>query len=158
MWVWMEILLLLAIVLFFPKRPSPSLYDRNYLYLFLFFGFRKISLAVVLFAAAQFIQFRVERKRGIRGNGRLQKGRNFLLLGTLFFLTAEYSGIIWCQNGWGDFWHWSGGFFQSTLIVLYLMLALHLPGKGRHSEGIRSLVGGMSAFLMLTLIIIRHLE
>lgn len=157
MWVWMEILLLLTIALFFPKRPSPALYDRTYLYLYLFFGLRKIALSALSFAAAQFIQFRVERKRGVRGKSRFQKGRNFLLLGTLIFLMAEYSGIIWCQNGWGDFWHWNGGFFQSTVIVLYLMLTLHLPGKGRQSEGIRSLIGGMSACLMLTLMILRHL-
>lgn len=157
MWVWMEIIILFGITLFFTKTPSLFLYDHDYLYILLFFGFRVVALAVMLFSTAQFIQFRVERKRGISKNGRLHKGRNFLVLSAIIFIVAEYVGIIWCQNGWGDFWRWSEGFFQSTLIVLYLMVAFHIPGRNYRAESIRSLIGSMSGFVMLTLIIIRSL-
>jgi hypothetical protein len=85
------------------------------------------------------------------------QGRNYLVLGAVFFLSAEYVGIIWCQNGWGDFWMWSQNFLQSTLIVLYLMLALHIPGKSRKSEHIRSVIGGLSGYFMLTLTLLRYI-
>ena len=154
-WVWSEILLLLTITLFSEKSTSPSVYNHNDLYIVLFHGFRIVTLSVMLFSSALFIQFRVDQNRGIPANDRYHKGRNFLLLGSILFLAAEYVGIIWCQNGWGDFWRWSEGFFQSTLIVLYLMLAFHVPGKNHRSENIRSLLGSMSGFFVLGMILIR---
>ena len=156
-WVWLEILLLLFITLFSEKNASPAVYDHNDLYIVMFHGLRIVTLSVMLFSSALFIQFRVDRKRGGSSNRTAHKGRNFLLLGALLFLAAEYVGILWCQNGWGDFWHWSAGFFHSTLIVLYLMLAFHVPGKNYRAESIRSLLGGMSGFFVLSMILIRSL-
>jgi ABC-type transport system involved in cytochrome c biogenesis permease subunit len=156
-WVWLEILLLLFIILFSAKRVSPAVYDHNYLYIMLFHCLRIIALSVMLFSSALFIQVRVERKRGVSANGTSHKGRNFLVLGAVLFLAAEYVGIIWSQNGWGDFWHWNAGFFQSTLIVLYLMLVFHLPGKNNRAEGIRSVLGVMSGFFVLVMILIRSM-
>jgi ABC-type transport system involved in cytochrome c biogenesis permease subunit len=156
-WVWMEILLLLFITLFSTKSPSPPVYDHNDLYIVLFHGLRILTLSVMLFSSALFIQVRVDRKKGIVANGTSHKGRNFLVLGAVLFLAAEYVGIIWSQSGWGDFWHWNAGFFQSTLIVLYLMLVFHVPGKNYRAEGIRSLLGGMSGFFVLGMILIRSM-
>jgi hypothetical protein len=156
-WVWLEILLLLFIILFSAKNASPPVYDHNDLYIVLFHGLRIITLSVMLFSSALYIQVRVERKRGVSANKTSHKGRNFLVLGAVLFLAAEYVGIIWCQNGWGDFWHWSAGFFQSTLIVLYLMLVFHVPGKNYRAEGIRSLLGGTSGFFVLGMILIRSM-
>jgi len=153
--VWLEILLLLLITLFSDKSASHDVYDHDNLYIALFHGLRIVTLSVMLFSSALFIQFRVERKRGVPANGTSHKGRNFLLLGAVIFLSAEYVGIIWCQSGWGDFWHWSAGFFQSTLIVLYLMLTFHVPGKTHRAENIRSLLGGMSGFFVLGMMLIR---
>lgn len=156
-WVWLEILLLLSITLFCAKSPSPAVYDHNDLYIVLFHGLRIITLSVMLFSSALFIHGRVARKRGAPANGTSHKGRNFLVLAAVLFLVAEYVGIIWSQNGWGDFWHWNAGFFQSTLIVLYLMLVFHVPGKNHRAEGIRSLLGCMSGFFVLGMILIRSL-
>lgn len=156
-WVWLKILLLLFITLFFSKNASPANYSHHYIYIILFHGLRIITLSVVFFSSALFIQARIVRKQEGSANEISHKGRNFLLLGTVFFLTSEYVGIIWCQNGWGDFWHWSAGFFQSTLIVLYLMIALHVPGKSSKSERIRELLGSISGFFILSLILIRSL-
>ena len=156
-WVWLEILLLLFIILFSTKSASPAVYDHNYLYIVLFHGLRIITLSVMLFSSALFIQVRVERKRGVSANGTSHKGRNFLVLGAVLFLAAEYVGILWSQNGWGDFWHWNAGFFQSTLIVLYLMLVFHVPGKNARTENIRSLLGCMSGLFVLGMILIRSL-
>lgn len=157
LWVWLEILLLLSITLFSAKEASANVYDHNDLYIVLFHGLRIITLSVILFGSAQFIQFRMDKKRGIPANKRFHKGRNFLVLGAVFFLASEYVGILWCQNGWGDFWRWSSGFFQSTLIALYLMLALHIPGKNYRSEGVRSLLGCMSGFFVTFMFLIRSM-
>jgi ABC-type transport system involved in cytochrome c biogenesis permease subunit len=156
-WVWLEILLLLFIILFSAKNESPPVYDHNDLFIVLFHGLRIITLSVMLFSSALFIHARVERKRGAPANGTSHKGRNFLVLAAVLFLAAEYVGIIWSQNGWGDFWHWNAGFFQSTLIVLYLMLVFHVPGKNHRAEVIRSLLGCMSGFFALGMIIIRSM-
>jgi len=156
-WVLLEILFLLSVTLFFPKTASPSVYDHDNIYILFFFFFRIISLGTILFSSAQFIQFRREPQKGKYKNNLLQQGRNFLLLGTLLFLISEYAGIIWCQNGWGDFWHWNAGFFQSALIVFYLMIFFHIPpDSNKKSEGIRSVIGGMSGLFMAVCIILRH--
>ena len=157
MWAMVEILCILIITLFFPKTASPFVYDHDNIYILLFFGFRLGALSVTLFSSAQFIRFRWKLKKNQRDYDLLRKGRNFLLLGTVLFLVSEYAGIIWCQNGWGDFWHWNSGFFQSTLIVLYLMLFCHIPGKNYRSDIIRSAIGGLSGLFMLTCFLIKHL-
>jgi hypothetical protein len=76
----------------------------------------------------------------------------------VFFLCSEYSGMIWCQKGWGDFWHWSATFFQSTLIILCLMFAFHIPGKNHRSDDIRSVIGAVTALVMLTIQVTKGLS
>jgi hypothetical protein len=156
-WVYLEILILLAITLLFPKKLSPYLYDHDDPFIILFQGLRVVAMSVMLFSSAQYVQSRIHKKWGLVRNDHGRLGRNFLLLSATLFLAAEYVGIIWCQRGWGDFWMWNEGFFQSTLIVLYLMLAFHLPGRGSRAEGIRSLVGSMSGFVMLSVMVIRSI-
>lgn len=155
MWVWIEILILFIIMSFFPKEASLPTYDHGYVYIVLFHSFRCISLALMLFATAWFIQFIIQREMDERTSVLSHQGRNYLILSTVFFLMGEYVGIVWCQKGWGDFWTWSQTFFQSTLVVLYLMLAFHIPGRGRKSEDIRCVIGGLSSVFMLTLSLMR---
>jgi hypothetical protein len=157
LWVWIQILLLLFILFFFPKEPFVPLYDNGYIFIILFHALRCIALGLMLYTAAWFIQFIIQREMDERTSFLSHQGRNYLVLSAVFFLSAEYVGIIWCQNGWGDFWMWSKNFFQSTIIVLYLMLAFHIPGKNRWSEDIRSLIGALSGYFMLTLILLRYL-
>jgi hypothetical protein len=148
-WVWMEVLLLFGITLFFPKEPSPHQFRHSYLWVILFHGFRCLALSFALFSAGHFIRFRTEPERRRANNALFRQGRNFLLLSALAFLCGEYAGIIWCQNGWGDFWHWSPAFFQSTLIILCLMFAFHIPGKNPRSDDLRSVIAIMTPLLML---------
>ena len=155
LWVWLEVLILLCITLFFPKEPAFSAYNYGYIYIILFHVFRYIALALMLYSSAYFIQFILQRERAERTSFLSQQGRNFLLLSAVMFFISEYVGIIWCQMGWGDFWSWSQNFFQSTFIVLYLMLAFHIPGKGRFSEDIKAIIGGLTGFAVLTLTIVR---
>jgi len=156
-WVWLEIIILFMITSFFPKETSLSVYDHGYVYVVLFHAFRCIALALMLFSTAWFTQFIIQREMNERTSMLAHAGRNYLLLAAVFYLMGEYVGIIWCQKGWGDFWMWSQAFLQSTLVVLYLMLAFHIPGKGRRSEDIRCLIGGFSSIFFLSLAVMRSL-
>jgi len=157
-WVWIEILFLLGIALFFPKESSLYRPNLTFLWVVLFHGFRNLALATMLFSAAHFIRFRLERRRRQLRNHIFVMGRNFLLLTTVFFLCSEYSGMIWCQKGWGDFWHWRTTFFQSTVIILCLMFAFHIPGKNHRSDDIRSVIGVVTALVMLTVQVTKGLS
>ena len=155
--VFAEILLLLVVTLFFPKEPPLHRYHHTYLWVVLFHACRCLALSFALFSAAHFIRYRSEPKRKRGNNPLFAKGRNFLLLSAVVFLCAEYAGIIWCQNGWGDFWHWSPAFFQATLIILCLMTAFHVPGKNPRSDDFRSVVAIMTPLLMLTIKVVKGL-
>ena len=157
-WVWMEILLIFGIILFFAKEPPPHRYHYTYIWVVLFHGFRCLALSLALFSSAHFIRFRSESVRKRVNNPLFKQGRNFLLLSAVAFLCAEYSGIIWCQNGWGDFWHWSPAFFQSTLIILCLMAAFHIPGKNPRSDDLRAVIAVMTPLLMLTIKVVKGLS
>jgi hypothetical protein len=157
-WVWIEILFLLTIVLFFPKETSSYRPNHTFLWVVLFHGFRNLALSTILFSAAHFIRFRLDPRRRQVKNHIFLGGRNFLLLTTVFFLCSEYSGMIWCQTGWGDFWHWSSTFFQSTVVILCLMLAFHIPGKNHQSNDIRSVMAVVTALVMLTIRVTKGLS
>lgn len=157
-WVWTEVLILLSVTLFFPKEPPPYRLHHAEWWVVLFHGFRCLALASASFAAAHFLVFRSGRRDKKTIRPVLNQGRNFLLLSALFFLCAEYAGILWCQNGWGDFWHWSTAFFQSTIIILLLMAAFHVPGKPAVSSDIQSLLGVMIPLVMLTVTIVKALS
>ncbi len=157
LWVWLEILILLGVTLFFPKEPAFSMYNYGYLLIIVFYIFRYVSLPLMLYASVYYIQFIIQREKNERTRMLSQQGRNYLLLSAGLFLISEYVGIIWCQIGWGDFWMWGLNFLQSIFIVLFLMLAFHLPGKGKFYEDIKSVIGGLTGFAVLTLYIVRGL-
>jgi hypothetical protein len=154
-WLSIEILVLICITFFFPRESAPSNYNYEFFYVISFHALRYISLALMLYSSAYFVEFIVKRERNERTRALLHQGRNFLLLSTVLFLLSEYVGIIWCQMGWGDFWMWGVTFFQSTFIVLYLMLAFHIPGKGKYSEDIKAIFGGLTGLVVLSLTVIR---
>jgi hypothetical protein len=157
LWVWLEILILLGVTLYFPKEPAFSMYNYGYIFIILFYLFRYLSLPLMLYSSAYYIQFIIQRERDERTNLLSRQGRNFLVLSTGLFLVSEYAGIIWCQIGWGDFWMWGLNFLQSTFIVLFLMLAFHIPGKGKSYEDIKAVIGGLTGFAVLTLTVVRSL-
>jgi hypothetical protein len=155
LWILIEILILLGISLFYPHEAAPSNYNYEFLYVILFYTFRYLSLALMLYASAYYVEFIFKREKNERTRALSQQGRNFLLLSAILFLSSEYVGIIWCQMGWGDFWMWGVTFFQSTFIVLYLMLAFHIPGKGKYSEDIKAVFGGLTGLVVLALTVLR---
>ncbi len=155
-WLWLEVLFLLGIAAFFDKTPSPYLYDHNYIYILLFHVIRIAVVSLTLFSSALYLQSRFDIRKGNSvAYRRAYQGRNFLILGALLFLTAEYIGIHWCLRGWGDFWQWGAGFFQSTLIVVFFMIAVHVPGSNYRPGNWRPRLGLLSGFLVLILSAIR---
>jgi hypothetical protein len=155
LYVWCEILMLLGISLLFPKVPATTGYDYGYIYKVLFHMLRPVSMSIMLISTAYFIQFILQREQNERTSMLAHMGRNYLLLSTVTFLLGEYVGIVWCQKGWGDFWMWNQDFLQSTIIIVYLMLAFHIPLKGRRAEDLRAFIGGLSGVVMVTLTVIR---
>jgi ABC-type transport system involved in cytochrome c biogenesis permease subunit len=154
-WVWVGILLLLFVVCFYPKEAAPPRHNHGELFIVFFHGFRTLSLAAMLFSSAQYATFLTAQVHDATGKGILHQGRNFLLLGTILFLVSEYSGILWCLNGWGDFWRWNYGFLSSTFILLYLMLVFHLPDKNLFSRRIMPVIGMMSGVVMVGIMVSR---
>ncbi len=158
LWVWIEVFLVLGLALLSPKILAPSRYDFNHPFVVCFFLFRVGALATILFSSAFIIQARVQGEGLPAETNHFYQGRNFLLLGAILFLASEYSGMIWCQNGWGDVWRWGGGHLQSVFIFLYLMLAFHIQESKKGVRGIRSIVAGMSGFVLLALTVMRGVE
>ncbi len=154
-WIWAEVILLFGILLFYPKTHAPKRFYDTDLYVVLFHVGRAAALAVMLLASGFYAEFlRTFRKSSLLEDT-LHMGRNFLVLGTILFLISEFAGILWCLNGWGDFWRWNYGFLSSTFIMLYLMLVFHLPGKGAVSQRMTSITGAMSSMVVLGIAVSR---
>jgi len=154
-WIWAEVILLFGILLFYPKIHAPQhFYDKD-LYVVLFHLSRTVALAVMLLASGFYAEFLRTSRRSSSQEDSLHIGRNFLILGTILFLISEFAGILWCLNGWGDFWRWNYGFLSSTFIMLYLMLVFHLPGKGLVSKRMTSITGTMNSLVFLGIAVSR---
>jgi len=154
-WVWAEVILLFGILLFYPKTQAPErFYDKD-LYVVLFHVGRAGALAVMLLASGFYAEFLRTFRQSSSQDDLLHMGRNFLVLGTILFLISEYAGIVWCLNGWGDFWRWNYGFLSSTFIMLYLMLVFHLPGRGLVSQRMHSITGAMNSLVFLGITVSR---
>ncbi|MBN2232847.1 MAG: hypothetical protein JW781_08530 [Deltaproteobacteria bacterium] len=118
--------------------PHPC-FDYNHVYLpaVAFHVFRRLALAAALFSSALFIAAlrRNGAEDGEIGTGAIlrHQGRNALLAALVLYLLSEDTGILWCLYGWADVWQWSPGFIISSAVLIYLMLALHLPGGSRRN-------------------------
>jgi len=156
-WGYGFILGLLLLSLCYPKGPSPDGYIQHYIWSIFFLCFRQVALAAMLFSSCFFIQYRKDQRLEIKNPISSHPGRNYMLLSAVCFLISEYAGMIWCQKGWGDFWQWSNGFFQSTLVLLYLMTAFHIPGRNGNFDRARSLIGSLSGIFFLTMTMLRSL-
>jgi hypothetical protein len=156
-WIWAEVILLFGILLFYPKTHAPErFYDKD-LYVVLFHVGRATALSAMLLASGFYAEFlRTFREPSLLEDS-LHMGRNFLVLGAILFLISEYAGILWCLNGWGDFWRWNYGFLSSTFIMLYLMLVFHVPGKSPVSQRVTSITGAMNSLVFLGITVSRSL-
>jgi len=149
-WCLAVIVLLLAAAILWPAAPPCFDYNHSYGYAVVFHLFRRLALALALFAGAFFISALVTASTAIKTAAKLRhQGRNTIIAAVLIYLLSEDVGIIWCLRGWGVVWHWSPGFMISTMVLVYLMLALHLPGGSRKQGLWYSLIGLSCGPLML---------
>ena len=141
-WSLATIVLLLATAILWPTPPPCYDYNHSYPYAVAFHLFRRLALALGLFASTLFLSSLITPSTALQSATQLRfQGRNTIMVAVLLYLLSEDTGIIWCLRGWGDIWHWSPGFMISTMVLVYLMLALHIPGGSRKPGLWYSLVG-----------------
>ena len=144
------IILLVAATCFWPPAAPCYDYNHSYPYAVAFHLFRRLALALALFAGAVFMAALASPSAFSESAAKLRyQGRNTIMAAMLIYLLSEDAGIIWCLRGWADIWHWSPNFVISTMVLIYLMLALHLPGGSRKPGRWYSLVGLSCGPLML---------
>jgi len=149
-WARLIVISLLSAALLWPPTPPCFDYNHSYIYAILFHLFRRLALALALFASAIFLSARQRFKNSPPEAATLRfQGRNALMAAVLIYLLSEDVGIIWCLKGWADIWRWSPGFMISSMVLIYLMLALHLPGGSRKPGLWYTLVGISCGPLML---------
>jgi hypothetical protein len=155
--VWLEIPILMALARIISKEQLFTGFDYDYVNKFLFHFLRAASMSVMLYATAYYLQSLKEHEHSEWKGALAHMGRNFLLLGTTLYLLAEYTGVIWCQAEFGDFWTWTHRFLISTIMMFYLMVAFHIPGTGRRAEDLRAFTGGMGGIFFVSLTILSPL-
>jgi hypothetical protein len=149
LWARLIIIGLLSAALLWPPTPPCFDYNHGYTYAILFHLFRRLALSLALFASAIFLSALLHRENAPAAAALRHQGRNALMAAVLIYFLSEDVGIIWCLKGWADIWRWSPGFMISSMVLIYLMLALHLPGGSRKAGLWYTLVGISCGPLML---------
>jgi hypothetical protein len=116
----------LLYLLFVPHKSGEDYFMYENPWVVLFFQFRITSLALFSYAFSVYICLLSTRNSA---TVLMHKGRNFTLLGAVFFLSGEFSGSVWAWLGWGDPWRWSNGFYMATVIFILALATSHLPLK-----------------------------
>ncbi|MBN2332139.1 MAG: hypothetical protein JXO49_08645 [Deltaproteobacteria bacterium] len=148
-WALVTTTLLLGTALLWPQAPPCFDYNHIYPYAVAFHAFRRLALAAALFATALFLStFTLNSQSNQAGIVRHQ-GRTALLITAVFYLLSEDTGIIWCLNGWADVWRWTPGFIISSMVIMFLMLILHLPGGSLKDRSWYTVLGLLCGPLML---------
>ncbi len=148
-WAILLIIILLAAALLWPATPACFDYNHIYPYAVAFHAFRRLSLAAALFATALFLSTFGMDTRSMQTGIVRRQGRTALLVTTVFYLLSEDTGIIWCLNGWADVWRWTPGFIISSMVIMFLMLILHLPGGSLKNNSWQTVLGLSCGPLML---------
>jgi len=129
---------------------NPDYYMYDNIWVMLFFNLR-------LIAAAFLIHAMVLSLTGFYGNSYDQdllhrSAKKSLLIGTIIYLSSEWSGSIWCLNWFGESWRWNNGFFKSSMVFLLVMLACHLPTKVSRNRFLRTLFACFPGLFVLWII------
>lgn len=146
-------LALLAVLWFLPQRLTPDSFMFDYLWMILFFQLRLVAMALLLFAAACYLAGWRPEAPGARRD--LRRGRAFLLAGWSAFLGSEYCGATWSYYWLGDFWGWSAGFLESTLLFLAIAVPLHLPPAWRAERRV-VIAAGAGPGLVVVIVTLVH--
>jgi hypothetical protein len=141
-WAILLTIILLAAALLWPQAPPCFDYNHIYPYAVAFHFFRRLALAAALFATALFLStFSLNVHKVKEAAIARHQGRTALLAATVFYLLSEDTGIIWCLNGWADVWRWTPGFIISSMVIMFLMLILHLPGGSLKNNSWYTILG-----------------
>lgn len=127
--IWIVALVLQLLVLFFEMELNSNYFMYDKLYVIGFFQFRIIAVALFVFAIANYVTALVKISDKEYEKDILQTGRNFTLLGAIFYLLGECVGSWWSFVWLGDSWHWSKGFLYASVMFLLSMVGSHLPIK-----------------------------
>jgi hypothetical protein len=152
-WVWPMATLLLGMLLFTPRELNPDFYMYDDPWVILFFQLRLTSTILLVFAGLNYLAWLAPRPAPDDREALLKRGRNFIFLGAAVFLGGEFSGCVWAFLWLGDYWRWSGGFFESTLMFLVILLPLHLPQRWAASPPARALTGALPGTVLLGLLL-----
>jgi hypothetical protein len=117
-----------------------------------FFQFRIWALAFLLLSSFNYLA----GIKGLKASHGLSRGRNYLFTAAILYLMGEFSGCTWCLLWLGDYWRWSSGFFESTLVFLLMMLIFHLPQSWVGNPKLKALAGGLVGPLVMALVMIHQ--
>jgi hypothetical protein len=119
-----------------------------------FFNFRISAAAFFLLGAVYICTAIFSTARNNSVPGPFDKGRHFLLIGTICFLISECTGSYWCLKWYGDSWHWSRNFLEASCAFMGVMLAFHIPAGWKLPKPLRAAAGCMPALGILWLLLI----
>ncbi|UCF55913.1 MAG: cytochrome c biogenesis protein CcsA [Deltaproteobacteria bacterium] len=151
-YVLLMILILFGISLVFPFELKPPVYRYSILMSQLFFQLEALGFVLMAFSSAYCLLYLVEKKRPENRKPFLTKGRNYLLIGFVFFLASQFFGSIWSLQGWGDYWMWGKMSFMGVVLWFYVMFVIH----SRYVTACReTFEAGVGSLLFLMIIIYR---
>ncbi len=121
-------LICLALLSLIQEESRGATFIMDYLFVKLFFLSRPIALGLILYALSGAIlghraACMQEKSLPMKTAYRAQRAT---FLAGLIFLGGEIAGCYWGFLGWGTTWRWSGNFFFSAMIFVFLMATVHL--------------------------------
>jgi hypothetical protein len=152
--IWSVSLLLLGVLFFSSKSLNADFHMYNRLSVLSFFNFRINAAAFFLLGAVYICTDIFGAARSNSAVGPFDKGRRFLLIGTICFLISECTGSYWCLNWYGDSWTWSRNFLEASCVFMGVMLAFHIPADWKLPRSLRAVMGCVPAMGTLWLLLI----
>jgi len=154
--LWIFALVLQLFVLTQKMEVTGDCYMYDKFYVILFFQFRITSIGIFVFAMINLAASLLNKNNTQFQDTLIHRARNFTVLGSIVFLSGEFSGSYWCFLWWGDPWHWSKGFFIASVMFLLSMLSSHLPFNLANTKIKKIIYSLIALCLILTTYLLPH--
>jgi|GEM_PF-2394932 len=154
LWIFALVLQLLVFTQKMEVTGDYYMYDK--FYVILFFQLRITSIGLFVFAMINLATSLLNKKNSQFQDTLLHRARNFTILGSIVFLSGEFSGSYWCYLWWGDPWHWSKGFFIASVMFLLSMLSSHLPFNLANTKRKKTIYSLIALCLILSSYLLPH--
>jgi len=154
--LWPFALVLQLLVLTQKMEVTGDYYMYDKFYVILFFQLRITSIGLFVFAMINLVESLLNKKNPQFQNILIHRARNFTVLGSIVFLSGEFSGSYWCFLWWGDPWHWSKGFFIASVMFLLSMLSSHLPFNLANTKRKKTIYSLIALCLILSTYLLPH--